>query len=157
MVRFGRIVQAMCGSRHHHRHRSEVPRTARFESDDVRASDAEREEAISALRTHAGDGRLDVEELDQRVESAYAAKTRRELVPLTRDLPRAPRPPRDERREFTEHLRFYLTVMALLVVIWALTGMGYFWPIWPIVGWGVGIVSHANALRRPTARRRAHA
>ena len=31
--------------------------------------------------------------------------------------------------------------MTLLVVVWALTGMGYFWPIWPIVGWGLGIVS----------------
>ena len=129
----------------------------RIKADDVRASDAEREEVITALRTHAGDGRLDVEELDERIEAAYSAKTRRELVALTDDLPRVPRPPGAERREFAEHLRFYLSVMALLVVIWALTGMGYFWPIWPIVGWGVGIVSHANALRRPTARRRAHA
>ena len=129
----------------------------RIKADDVRASDAEREEVIAALRTHAGDGRLDVEELDQRIEAAYSAKTRRELVALTNDLPRAPRAPRDERREFVEHLRSYLSIMALLVVIWALTGMGYFWPIWPILGWGLAIVSHANVLRRPAARRRAHA
>jgi hypothetical protein len=149
----------MCGRRHHHHreYRPGVTSTSQVEADDVRASDAEREEVITALRTHAGDGRLGVEELDERVEAAYTAKTRRELVALTTDLPRAPRPPRDGRREFGEHLRFYLSVMALLVVIWTLTGMGYFWPIWPIVGWGVGIVSHANALRRPQPRRRAHA
>ena len=149
----------MCGRRHYHDrdHRPDAAPTTRIKADDIRASDAEREEVITALRSHAGDGRLDVEELDQRIEGAYAAKTRRELVALTDDLPRAPRAPRDERREFAEHLRFYVSVMALLVVIWALTGMGYFWPIWPIVGWGVGIVSHANALRRPAARRRAHA
>jgi hypothetical protein len=148
----------MCGTRHHHHdHRSDVIASTRVKADDVRASDAEREEIISALRTHAGDGRLDVEELDQRIEAAYSAKTRRELVALTKDLPRAPRAPRDERREFGEHLRVYVSIMALLVVIWALTGMGYFWPIWPILGWGLGIVSHANALRRPTARRRAPA
>jgi Domain of unknown function (DUF1707)/2TM domain len=149
----------MCGRRHHHRHdhRPDVTSTTRITADDVRASDGEREEVIAALRTHAGDGRLGIEELDQRIEAAYAAKTRRELVALTDDLPRAPRPAGDARREFAEHLRLYLGVMALLVVIWALTGMGYFWPIWPIVGWGVGIVSHANSVRRPTARRRAHA
>src|SRR3954452_11810797 len=148
----------MCGRRHHHHHdyRPDVTPTTRIKNDDVRASDAEREEVITALRTHAGDGRLGVEELDQRIGGAYTAKTRRELVALTHDLPRARRSPRDDRREFAEHLRFYLSVMALLVVIWALSGMGYFWPIWPIVGWGIGIVSHANALRRPTARRRAH-
>src|SRR4051794_7461137 len=148
----------MCGRRHdhHHRDRSDVMPATPIKADDVRASDAEREEIITALRTHAGDGRLDVEELDQRIGAAYGAKTRRELVALTNDLPRAPRAPRDERRAFADHLRSYLSVMALLVVIWAFTGMGYFWPIWPIVGWGVGIASHANVLRRPAARRRAH-
>jgi hypothetical protein len=149
----------MCGRRyhHHHEHRRDVGSATRFQADDIRASDAEREEVIAALRTHAGDGRLDLDELDQRIETAYAAKTRRDLVALTSDLPRAPRAPRDERREFAEHLRVYLSLMTMLVVIWALTGMGYFWPVWPIVGWGIGVVSHANALRRPTARRRVHA
>src|SRR3954469_4099307 len=149
----------MCGRRHHHHHdyRPDVTPTTRIKNDDVRASDAEREEVITALRTHAGDGRLDVEELDQRIEAAYAAKPRRALVALTDALPRPPRPRREERREFAEHLRFYLSVMALLVVIWALTGMGYFWPIWPMLGWGLGIVSHTNALRRRAGGHRAHA
>jgi hypothetical protein len=149
----------MCGRRYHYHHdyRSDVVADTRIKADDVRASDAEREEVVTALRTHAGDGRLDVEELDQRIEAAYSAKTRRELVVLTDDLPSAPRVPRDEGREFVEHLRFYLSVMTLLVVIWALTGMGYFWPIWPIVGWGLAIVSRANVLRRPAGRHRAHA
>ena len=44
-------------------------------------------------------------------------------------------------------------VMALLVAIWALTGMGYFWPIWPALGWGIGIVSHRASLPRGRARR----
>jgi hypothetical protein len=149
----------MCGRRHDHHHsrRSDIPTVAGPEADDFRASDAEREEVIAALRTHAGEGRLDVEELDQRIEAAYGAKTRRDLVALTGDLPRAPRERRDGRREFGSHLRSYLTVMALLVAIWAASGMGYFWPIWPILGWGFAIVSHANSLRRPPARRRAHA
>ncbi len=30
-----------------------------------------------------------------------------------------------------------------LVIIWALSGVGYFWPIWVIVGWGMALVIHA--------------
>ena len=135
-------------------HRSDHARTAtRLKADDVRASDAERDEIVSQLRTHAADGRLDVDELAERVERAYAAKTRRDLVAIVGDLPRPPRPRPNVDAEFDEHLRSYLGVMALLVVIWALTGMGYFWPIWPAVGWGIGIASHASsALRAPRRR-----
>jgi len=137
--------------------RSDPARTAtRIKADDMRASDAERDEIVTQLRTHAADGRLDVDELGERVERAYAAKTRRELVAIVGDLPRPPRPRPNAAAEFDEHLRSYLAVMALLVVIWALTGMGYFWPIWPMLGWGIGIVSHAGSVRR-LPRRRAHA
>jgi hypothetical protein len=65
-------------------------------ADHLRASDAERERIVAALREAAGEGRLDVEELDERTERAYAAKTRGELLPLIQDLPlaHAPSPPR---------------------------------------------------------------
>jgi Domain of unknown function (DUF1707)/2TM domain len=148
----------MCGHRHHHhRHqqheRHERP-AATMPADDLRASDAEREAVIADLRAHAGEGRLALEELDERIERAYAARTRRELAALTGDLPRIrrPRPRREARAEFAEHLRTYVLVMALLVAIWALTGMGYFWPVWPALGWGIGLVSHAGAVRRPRTR-----
>lgn len=62
---------------------------------DLRASDADREAAVDALRRHAAAGRLDVEELDERVEKAYAAKMLSELAALQADLPRlAVRPAR---------------------------------------------------------------
>jgi hypothetical protein len=133
----------MCGARHERRAR----RTG-FAADDKRASDAERDEVVSDLRAHAGEGRLTVEELDQRIATALAATTRAELAPLVADLPRRPRPVTD-RRDFREHLRTYLMVMALLVAIWALTGAGYFWPVWPMLGWGFGVLSHAGAVRSP--------
>jgi Domain of unknown function (DUF1707) len=61
---------------------------------DLRASDADRERAVAALRHHAAEGRLTVEELDERSERAYAAKTLRELAELHADLPAvATRPP----------------------------------------------------------------
>ncbi len=43
------------------------------------------------------------------------------------------------KREFKNHVAAYVIVNALLVGIWASTGAGYFWPIWPILGWGVGL------------------
>ncbi len=53
----------------------------------MRASDADRERVAEILREAAGDGRLSLEELDERLDAAYAAKTYAELEPVTRDLP----------------------------------------------------------------------
>jgi Domain of unknown function (DUF1707)/Cell wall-active antibiotics response 4TMS YvqF len=58
----------------------------------TRASDAEREAVVARLRHAAGEGRLTVDELDERVDAAYAATTRAELAPLTADLPDTPMP-----------------------------------------------------------------
>jgi DUF1707 SHOCT-like domain/Cell wall-active antibiotics response LiaF, C-terminal len=54
-----------------------------------RISDADRERVAELLRQAAGEGRLDIDELEQRLELAYAAKTYGELVPITQDLPAA--------------------------------------------------------------------
>lgn len=55
----------------------------------LRASDAERDAAVRALTTHYADGRLDRAEFDERVGTALAARTRRELDALFADLPTA--------------------------------------------------------------------
>jgi hypothetical protein len=56
----------------------------------TRASDAEREAVVTRLRDAASEGRLTVEELAERIDAAYAARTHAELEPLTADLPAAP-------------------------------------------------------------------
>lgn len=47
------------------------------------------------------------------------------------------------KREFWVHFAVYLAVNALLVVIWAMTSAAHFWPVWPILGWGIAIIVHA--------------
>jgi hypothetical protein len=59
----------------------------------VLASDAERERVALLLRDAAGEGRLTLEELAGRVESAYGARTSRELELVTRDVPAQPLAP----------------------------------------------------------------
>lgn len=54
---------------------------------DIRASDAEREAVVQQLSEQAANGRLTLDELEQRISSAYAATTRGELDKLTADLP----------------------------------------------------------------------
>lgn len=54
---------------------------------DVRASDAERDAVVGRLNQAVGEGRLTMDEFSQRLELAYAARTRGDLDPLLRDLP----------------------------------------------------------------------
>ena len=53
----------------------------------MRVSDADREQAAEVLREAAGQGRISMDELDERLELAYAAKTYADLTAVTRDLP----------------------------------------------------------------------
>ena len=53
---------------------------------EIRASDADRERTAQVLRASGANGQLTVDELDERVEAAYAAKTRGELERLVEDL-----------------------------------------------------------------------
>jgi hypothetical protein len=56
----------------------------------LRISDDERHQVAEILREAAGEGRLDLDELDQRLEATYAARTYADLVPITLDLPAHP-------------------------------------------------------------------
>ena len=49
-----------------------------------------------------------------------------------------------KRRDFYGHLLLCVLVNALLVVIWAITDLhGFFWPVFPIVGWGIFVLMNA--------------
>lgn len=50
-----------------------------------------------------------------------------------------------KRRDFRGHLLIYVLVNSFLVVIWAMTSGtdSFFWPVFPIVGWAIGVVANA--------------
>ena len=117
---------------------------------DLRASDADRERVADLLRHHAGEGRLDPEELDERLSRAYTAKTGAELAVLTRDLPSATGVAAvAERRRphpLVPSLAPLLVPNIVCIAIWAVTDFGgYFWPIWVLLGTGVAAATRVIA------------
>lgn len=48
-----------------------------------------------------------------------------------------------KRRDLKAHVLVYVLVNTFLVTIWAVTSAGFFWPVFPIVGWGIGVVMNA--------------
>jgi Domain of unknown function (DUF1707) len=126
----------------------------------LRASDADREQFVEALRRHHAEGRLTVEELTERTERAYAARTLGDLDALGGDLPplqppaAAPAPgtaPADPasrpgppaagqaaaRAALLRSVLWYGLLSLVLLVVWAMSGRDYFWPIWPILGFAL--------------------
>jgi len=119
---------------------------AQPEYDELRASDSERDEVAKQLHDHFSEGRLTMEELSERIDDTYRAKTRGELRHVLRQLPApvpppAPAPRPDPRAK----LRFFAqmaTPSIIAIGIWLLGGQGSFWPGWVI------LVSAVIALRR---------
>lgn len=48
-----------------------------------------------------------------------------------------------KRRDFAAHLIVYTLVNTMIVVIWAVTSRGFFWPVFPMAIWGIGVVMNA--------------
>src|SRR5688572_15711594 len=130
-------------ARDQHRPTQALPRPA---DPRLRVGDAERSQVIDQLADHHAAGRLALPEFEDRMASAWTAQTGADLERLVRDLPAPARPPRPPARRplLDDQTRTYLAVMALLWLIWAVTGAGYPWPIWPTLGWGVGIAAHTG-------------
>lgn len=49
------------------------------------------------------------------------------------------------RTAYVAHVRTYVVINAFLIGVWVLAGMGYFWPAWVILGWGLAVVLHSMA------------
>ncbi len=48
-----------------------------------------------------------------------------------------------KKRDFRTHLLMYVLVNAFLIAIWAISGAGFFWPMFVLGGWGIGLVANA--------------
>ncbi len=135
----------------------------------MRASDADREQVVERLRDHFGAGRLSEEEFSGRLDTAYGSATLGELEALTRDLPddggravakgKQPkryvtRGGRALRAGFRVHFWIYAMVNVMLIGIWAASGGGDFWPIWSILGWGMGVGAHGAPILAGAGTRR---
>jgi hypothetical protein len=133
---------------------------------DLRASDADRQRVADMLREHCASGRLTIDEFDERLGQALASKTLGQLQEPLRDLPvrfqptaptpvrtAAPTPATASRSRpslFQVHFTTYATVIIFLIIIWLLTGGGhFFWPIWPMVGWGLPVALHGLNRSKP--------
>ena len=89
----------------------------------MRAGDKERQRVVEVLGKHFGEGRLTVEEFDDRVIRAHASVYLDELPALTADLPRDPEPYREPKRRPTRPARGVpaaLVVLIALLLAWSM-------------------------------------
>ncbi|MEU6996798.1 DUF1707 domain-containing protein [Nonomuraea sp. NPDC046570] len=119
------------------------------QSPEMRASDVDRDRVAAVLREHTAQGRLTVEEFNERLEDVYQSKTYGELARVTADLPdvdlraraaELPGPASPARKGMHQGLRAawvsWASAVAVTSVIWLLTGADYFWPMWVAGPWG---------------------
>lgn len=112
----------------------------------MRVSDAEREATAQRLRDAGTTGRLDTDELEGRLGDAYRARTRGELERLTIDLPPAPAAagavtPMRRSPNARARLATFIVTNVTCIAIWAASGAdGSFWPIWVLLGTGIGLL-----------------
>ncbi len=106
--------------------------------EELRVTDAERASVQERLRRAVGDGQLDLHEFDVRVQSAWAARTRGDLVRVTADLPEPPPPP-GRRPVFSETDGG--TAMRVLTILWA-CAVAVNLVIWATISLATGVVLH---------------
>jgi Domain of unknown function (DUF1707) len=118
---------------------------------DLLVSDADRTRVARELRAHYESGRLTLEEFQERLDEAHAARTESQLEHVLRQLPPAKLPsvrPRDTR---WRSLAFqYALVNAIAILVWLFSGAnGDFWPKWVLL---VTLIQFSRRAFRPRRR-----
>jgi hypothetical protein len=96
-------------------------------SEELRVSDGERDRVVEFLKDQTAQGRLNLEELEQRTGAAYAAKTRLQLQRLTQDLPGAPDFGPDQREPIADEQHVPARAPCLLTVLACCGGWPRHW------------------------------
>lgn len=127
----------------------------------------DRERTADLLGQALAQGYLQIDEYDRRLQTVFQTQTAHELDELLAGLPldriRRHDPRRRAarvaaaRRGLRAHLAAYLAMVVIVLTVWTAvaltTDATYFWPIWPILGAGIGLASHAVATPRLKQRR----
>jgi hypothetical protein len=127
----------------------------------VRVGDREREKVISRLGQAFAQGYLSLPEYETRLTQALEAQTAGALNRPLGDLPIKRIARSDPRRRAARiaaahrglriHLAAYLAASLLMIGIWLVlavtVGAWYVWPVWPILGGAIGVISHAVPVR----------
>jgi hypothetical protein len=131
----------------------------------LRAADTDRAAVAAVLGEHMSAGRLTLDEFDERLARAYAARTFGELDELTADLPpvstgRAVEPVADTepapvpasgadtcQGADSHSWRNWMSTSLIVIAIWATISLAswellYFWPVWVIGPWGAVLLAH---------------
>jgi hypothetical protein len=138
-----------------------MPTTTARTATSVRAGDHDRERTANQLGQALSQGYLAMDEYETRLQATFAAHTTAELRQLVTDLPLTQLRRSDPQRQAARrraarlgvriHLGAYLAMVVIVLTVWLAVGLTagawYFWPIWPIVGAGIGVVSHAIPVR----------
>jgi Domain of unknown function (DUF1707) len=136
--------------------------------EDLRVSDVERQAVQDRLRVSQSVGQLDIHEFDERVQSAWAARTRGELERVIADLPAPPpaaqQPARRPARQLFSDTGggttmrvltiIWLSVVAVNLVVWGLVSITaveaiYPWWIWLAPSGAALAVLYAAGVGRP--------
>ena len=96
-------------------------------SKEIRASDGERDRVVELLKEHTAQGRLSLQELEERTSAAYAARTRLQLQQLTQDLPAAADFGPDQREPIAGAQRVPARAPCLLTVLACCCGRPRHW------------------------------
>ena len=141
----------------------------------LRIGDADRDRVVAVLGQHLALGHLTINELENRLDTAYAARTRGELdavlaglpaIGPPRPLPPPPRPSPSAGSPGTREAPWaswapwapWVLTGAICLLIWVTTSLAHghplnFWPIWVIGPWGAVLLAHAALARSRWSRR----
>jgi uncharacterized integral membrane protein len=135
--------------------------------EEMRAGDADRQAVADRLKTALDEGRLDLNEYDERLQKTYAAKTFADLDGLLDDLPGTVPPQRSQVAAYQPseaptpyapaagHAHNALSwvgpyggVVAVCILIWAISSvssghLNYFWPVWALIPLILGLFGRA--------------
>ena len=133
--------------------------------EEMRAGDADRQAVADRLKTALDEGRLNLNEYDERLQKTYAAKTYADLDGLLDDLPgvappqrsqvaayQAPQPPMSEPVERQHNALSWIGpyggVVVVCILIWAISSFSsghltYFWPVWMLIPLVLGMFGRA--------------